>query len=398
MAKSLLYFAFFYKLINLAGDINQFLSFACIKSDFHVNSGFEESKPLFNILLILWWYGKLYIPRTFINYLIMDRAPILKIQNLTKRFGKKTVLKKASLDIHEGEIFGLVGASGSGKTTLLRTLIGYLAPEEGDVKFRYDYFVKSKSKQNKPLYASVYKQHNLAKNLFGFGSQEPSFYRKLTVRENLRYFGSLYNLPSQALESNMNILLTLMDLKQAEDSLAGNLSGGMERRLDIACALIHDPEVLILDEPTSDLDPILRDHIWSLVRKINKKGTTIVLASHHLSEVETFCSRIAIIKSGRIVDVASPARLKTKYAESQEIRIQTYPGDYANLANALKKPGSKVFDVKIKGSELILYSDQPQIVLHDLLHILETLKEELIDIKVRRPGLDELFLKITDKR
>ena len=328
----------------------------------------------------------------------MDRAPILKIQQITKRFGKKTILKRASLDIYEGEIFGLVGSSGSGKTTLLRTLIGYLVPEEGDVKFRYDYFVKSKEKINKPLYASVYKQQRLAKNLFGFGSQEPSFYKKLTVRENLRYFGSLYNLPTVALEANINILLALMDLKHAENTLAGNLSGGMERRLDIACALIHDPEVLILDEPTSDLDPLLRDHIWSLVRKINKKGTTIVIASHHLSEVETFCSRIAIIKNGRIIDVASPARLKTKYAESQEIRIQTYPGDYANLAKAIKKPGSRVFDIKVKGSELIIYSDQPQIVLHELLHILGTLKEELIDIKVLRPGLDELFLKITEKQ
>ena len=247
------------------------------------------------------------------------------------------------------------------------------------------------------MYASVYKQQKFARNLFGFASQEPSFYKRLTVKENLYYFGSLYNLSKKALESNAEILLALMDLKNAENTLAGDLSGGMERRLDIACALIHDPEVLILDEPTSDLDPLLRDHIWSLVQKINKKGTTIILASHHLSEVETFCSRIAIIKSGRIIDVASPARLMTKYAESQEIRIQTYPGSYTNIAAALKKPGSKVFDIKVKGSELIIYSDQPQIVLHNLIHILDTLKEELIDIKVSRPGLDELFLKITGK-
>ncbi len=325
----------------------------------------------------------------------MQRAPILRIQHLTKRFGKQTVLKRVSLDIYEGEIFGLVGVSGSGKTTLLRNLIGYLAPEEGDVKFRYDYFVKTKRKTNKPLYASVYKQQKLARNLFGFGSQEPSFYKKLTVRENLNYFGSLYNLPKKALESNATILLTLMDLRQAQNTLAGDLSGGMERRLDIACALIHDPEILILDEPTSDLDPLLRDHIWSLVQKINKKGTTIIIASHHLSEVENFCSRIAIVKDGRILDVASPARLKTKYAESQEIRIQTYPGSYANIARAIKKLGTRVFDIRIKGSELIIYSDQPQIVLHELLHTLETLKEELLDIKVSRPGLDELFLRIT---
>jgi len=325
----------------------------------------------------------------------MDRPPILKVQRLVKRFGKKKILKNISLDIYEGEVFGLIGASGSGKTTLLKTLVSYLAPEEGDVQFRYDYFVKKKSKDGKPLYASVFKQQKLAKNLFGFASQEPSFYQKLNVKENLKYFGSLYSMKKKALDSNIDILLSLMDLKQAEKTLAGDLSGGMERRLDIACALIHDPEVLILDEPTSDLDPILRSHIWSLVQKINKKGTTIILASHHLSEVENFCSRIAIIKDGKILDVASPARLKTKYAESQEIKIQTYPGHYSNIAKAIKRPGSKVFDIQIKGSELIIFSDQPQLVIHELLHTLEVLKEELIDINVSRPGLDELFMKIT---
>ncbi len=328
----------------------------------------------------------------------MERHPILKIQRLNKQFGKKKILKNISLDICEGEIFGIIGVSGTGKTTFLKTMIGYLAPEEGDVKFRYDYFVKKKGNEGKPLYASVYKQQRIAKNLFGFASQEPSFYSKLTVKENLKYFGSLYNMSKKALDSNIEILLSLMDLKQAEKTLAKDLSGGMERRLDIACALIHDPEVLILDEPTSDLDPMLRNHIWSLVQKINKKGTTIILASHHLSEVEHFCSRVAIIKDGKIIDVASPARLKTKYAESQEIRIQTYPGNYTNLAKALKKPGSEIYDVQVKGSEIIIYSDQPQIAIHELLHTLEMLKEELIDINVSRPGLDELFLKITGEK
>jgi ABC-2 type transport system ATP-binding protein len=328
----------------------------------------------------------------------MERLPILKIQNISKRFFKKKILRSISLDIYEGEIFGIIGASGSGKTTLLKTVIGYLGPEEGDVKFRYDYFLKKKGREGKPIYASVYKQQKIAKNIFGFASQEPSFYSKLTVRENLKYFGSLYNMNKKALDSNIEILLSLMDLKHAEKTLAKDLSGGMERRLDIACALMHDPEVLILDEPTSDLDPLLRAHIWSLVQKINKKGTTIILASHHLSEVEHFCSRIAIIKEGKIIDVASPVRLKTKYAESQEIRIQTYPGNYDNISKALKKPGSKVYDIHVRGSELIICSDHPQMLIHELLHTLEMLKEELIDINVSRPGLDELFLKITGEK
>ncbi len=323
----------------------------------------------------------------------MKREPVLKVQHLSKSFGRNRVLRRVNLDVGEGEVFGLVGANGSGKTTLLKNIMGYLRPEQGNVKFRYDYFMKKKP--DKPLYASVYKNPRLASTLFGFASQEPSFYKKLSVRENLKYFGSLYKLPREALESNTEILMRLMSLKKSENVLAGNLSGGMQRRLDIACALIHDPEILILDEPTADLDPLLREHIWSLVKKINKKGTTILLASHHLSEVETFCSRIAIIQEGRILDVASPTRLKTKYADSQQIRIQTYPGSYSKIAKALRKPSNKVFDIRIKGSELIIYSDEPQRALHELFHLLDSLREELIDIHVSRPGLDELFLKMT---
>jgi ABC-2 type transport system ATP-binding protein len=326
----------------------------------------------------------------------MVQEHILRISKVSKRFKKKRILKNISLDVHEGEILGIIGSSGSGKTTLLKTIIGFYTPETGDVNFRCDDFLKKKKSSVKSTYASVYCEQKIAKNVFGFASQSPSFYEMLTVRENLMYFGSLYNLPSKALKSNIDILLALMDLKQAENTLGGKLSGGMERRLDIACALIHDPEILILDEPTSDLDPVLRDHIWSLVRKINRKGTTIILASHHLSEVETFCSRIAIIKDGVLIDVDTPTKLKTKHTDYEEIIIQTYPGNYSNISKSLKKPGGKVFDIKIHGSELVIYCNQPKVVIHELLHVLDTLDEELIDMKVSRPGLDELFLKLTD--
>jgi ABC-2 type transport system ATP-binding protein len=325
----------------------------------------------------------------------MGREPILQVSGIRKSFGKHRVLKEISFDVYDGEILGIIGASGSGKTTLLRIISGYLSPEDGDVQFRYDAFFK-KNLSGKPVFKSIFSHPKLFKNLFGFASQTPSFYEKLSTTENLHYFGSLYNLNRKALKSNTEVLLTLMDLKHARKTLGGKLSGGMERRLDMACALIHDPEILILDEPTSDLDPVLRNHIWSLVQKINKRGTTILLASHHLSEVENFCSRIAIIKDGKLVELDTPARLKSHHADAQEIILQSYPGNYDDLAKALKKPGSKVFDVKIRGSELVVYSNDPKIVLHEIIHSLDMMKEELVDIKISRPGLDELFLKISE--
>jgi ABC-2 type transport system ATP-binding protein len=325
----------------------------------------------------------------------MGSGVILKIQQVTKSFGKRKIIKNINLDVEDGEILGLIGSSGSGKTTLLKTMIGFNHPEEGDVKFRsnsQDFHAKSSI--NNRHFLSVYSDSNIAKTTFGFASQEPSFYENLSVRENLLYFGSLYDLPEKTLHSNVDILMTLMDLKTAQNTLGKKLSGGMQRRLDIGCALIHDPEILILDEPTSDLDPALRNHIWSLVRKINKKGTTIILASHHLSEVEAFCSRIAIIKDGVLIDVDTPARLKAKYSESQEISIQTYPGDYHGIYEELKKKYLGVSG-KVSSSGLIVKSNNPKEVLNHLLSVMESLDEELVDIRVSKPGLDELFLKIT---
>jgi ABC-2 type transport system ATP-binding protein len=319
--------------------------------------------------------------------------PILKIQTLHKSFGQKKVLKGIDLDIFEGEIIGLVGASGGGKTTLLKNLIGFLTPERGDIKFSHSSFVGSQSSK----YESIYKHHSLTKNIFGFASQNPSFYAKLTVKENLEYFGNLYNLSKKSLETNINILLTLMDLKNAHNTLAQDLSGGMARRLDIACALIHDPEVLILDEPTADLDPFLRDHIWNLVQKVNRKGTTIIVASHHLSEIEEFCSRIAVLKNGSMIDIDTPSRLKRKYTDFQEIRLQSYPGDYKKISSAIEGIG-KITSVSVKGSELVLMTSKVGSSLDDLLKILRSLKEEVIDIRVLRPDLDEVFLKITAKK
>ena len=324
----------------------------------------------------------------------MGSGAILRVQHVTKSFGKKRILKNVSLEVEDGEILGVIGSSGSGKTTFLKSLVGFHQPEEGDVKFRVMSYSDLSRRDSRHDFVSIYSQSDFAKNNFGFASQDPSFYENLTVIENLLYFGSLYNLEQRSLESNADILLTLMDLKNAQNTLGGKLSGGMQRRLDIACAMIHDPEILILDEPTSDLDPALRNHIWNLVKKINKRGTTIILASHHLSEVEAFCSRIAIIKEGQLVDIDTPARLKAKYVESQEISVQCYPGDYYGIYEEIKKSCPDITG-KVSSSGLTVRSNNPKQVIYEIFSAMEDLDEELVDIRVSKPGLDDLFLKLT---
>jgi len=315
--------------------------------------------------------------------------PIFKIDNVSKSFSGHVVLKDISLDIMPGEIIGLIGASGSGKTTFLNTLIGFIRPDSGDVTFRINHLLTYK---NTSIYRSVYEKQQIVKTVYGFASQVPSFYEELTTKENLSYFGSLHNLSKDAIKSNTETLLSLMNLQYATNIQAKNLSGGMKRRLDIACSLMHDPEVLILDEPTADLDPINRKDIWSLIKKINDKGTTIILSSHHLNELENLCDRVAILKDNELIAIDSPNKLKEQYVTEQEIVFESSPGRYEEIMKSVPK---KSFNyVKEKTDGLHVYSKNVEAVLLDILESIKENKETLNSIKLIKASLDDVFINI----
>ncbi|MBR9690278.1 ABC transporter ATP-binding protein [Candidatus Woesearchaeota archaeon] len=316
--------------------------------------------------------------------------PILRFKNVTKAFGDTVVLEGINLDIFSGEIFGVIGASGSGKTTFLSALIGFVPVDTGDVMFKEEHLLDFHD-SNEP-FRSIFSKIKDVKKVFGFASQTPSFYLKLTVYENLEYFGTLYGLTKDARKTNINTLLNLMELKNKQDTLAENLSGGMQRRLDIACALMHDPKVLILDEPTADLDPFLRKHILKLIRKINKKGTTIILSSHNLAEIETLCTRVGILHKTKFLAVGTPDQIKEKFSKNEEIHIETFPGNYEKLSKKFKN--KSIDRMEDKGTELVIYTSKPETVLHQALHIIESSNESLIDVRLSKPSLDEVFLSL----
>ncbi len=321
-------------------------------------------------------------------------TPVFKIKEVSKVFDRRIVLDDINLDINAGEIFGVIGASGSGKSTLLNILVGFLKPNTGEVLFRREHLLENKESQ---IFRSVHSHHEELKKIAGMAAQVPSFYDNLTVKENMAYFGALYGLHHDTLRANMTALTNLMDLQGAEHRLAKNLSGGMQRRLDIACSLIHDPKILILDEPTADLDPLLRNHIWRLVKKINKRGTTIVLASHHLSELETLCTRIAIIKDGKILAVGTPNEIKERFSKHEEIHLESFPGNYNLLANIKDKDIMKeIVKIEDKGTKMVIYTSKPELVLQELMRKLEEHKETIVDLKVTKPTLDEIFIMITE--
>ncbi|MBS1267286.1 MAG: Trehalose/maltose import ATP-binding protein MalK [Candidatus Woesearchaeota archaeon] len=302
--------------------------------------------------------------------------PLIRFQNVSKRFGNKHILHNISFNVYKSEIFGLIGSSGAGKTTLLRALIGFYKLNGGDIIFKN----KSISHKLKEI-----------RKVVGFATQDNCIYDELTAFENIVYYGRLHGLPTKALKTRANYLLHLVELSAAKDEYADNLSGGMKRRLDLACAMVHDPPVLIMDEPTAGLDPLLRKHMWHLIESINRKGTTIIISSHLLEEIEHICTRVAIISKGKLLVVGSPNQLKDMYSRNEEIHLECYPGRYNYIVKWLKSQRLPITYHMNRGHKLVIYTPKAETVLHYTLHLLEQMQERLLDVEVNKPSLNEVF-------
>ncbi|MBN2458117.1 ABC transporter ATP-binding protein [Candidatus Woesearchaeota archaeon] len=302
--------------------------------------------------------------------------PIISFTNVCKSINNKSILKDISFDIYENEIFGIIGSSGAGKTTLLRTMIGFYNITKGNINYKNSSIT-----------------HNIKKirKVFGFASQENCVYDKLTAMENINYFGKLHQLSNRAIKHNSEKLLKMLELYDSRDILAENLSGGMKRRLDLACALIHNPEILIMDEPTTSLDPVLRKHMINLIKLINESNTTIIISSHLLEDIEHLCSRVGIISKGKLLVAGTPAQLKNMYSRNEEILLETHPGRYNEIIGYLRAMNLPITYYTNKGHVLVIYTPQAEVVLHHILHLLEKMKEKLIDVDVNKPSLNEVF-------
>lgn len=310
----------------------------------------------------------------------MAHLPFIQFQNIFKKFGNKVVLNGIDLEISYGERFGVIGISGSGKTTLLNILIGFLRATSGSIYYQSRNIVRDKS--------------NIRKT-FGFATQDGSFYTKLTVKENMDYFGKLYGMAQSDINRRADGLLKLVGLGEAKNVNAENLSKGMQRRLDIACALIHNPKVLILDEPTEDLDPMLRKDILLLIKKINERGTTVIITSHLLTEIEAVCTKIAILHNGKIIETGATEQLKGRYYKNEEIHLQTSPGNYEKMAKKIRR--ADVDSIDVKEHKMVVYTPKAERVLHHILHVIESSNEQLIDVAVNKPTLEEVFEKLTKR-
>lgn len=211
---------------------------------------------------------------------------VLEINNLTKKFGDFVAVDNMSLSIEEGEIFGLLGANGAGKSTTINMISGLFRSNEGEV------LILGKN-------IGAFRKH--AKMNIGIVPQDLAIYEDLTAYENVKFFAGLYGLRGSLLQERVEEALQFVGLGDKHKSFPKNFSGGMKRRLNIACAIAHRPKLIIMDEPTVGIDPHSRNYILQSVKKLNDMGSTIIYTSHYMEEVEEICTRIAIVDHGKII-------------------------------------------------------------------------------------------------
>ena len=227
----------------------------------------------------------------------MNQEKIIEVRNLTKSFGSFTAVNSISFEVSKGEIFGFLGANGAGKTTAMKMLIGISKPSSGEALVAgFD----------------VKKNTEMVKKSIGYMSQKFSMYDDLTIKENITFFGGIYGLSKVEIKEKTTRLLADLGLEDAIDKLVGSLPLGWKQKLSFSVALLHEPKIVFLDEPTGGVDPITRRQFWEMIYAQAHKGTTIFVTTHYMDEAE-YCDRVSIMVEGKIEALDTPKNLKKKY-------------------------------------------------------------------------------------
>ena len=296
----------------------------------------------------------------------MDSA--ITVAGLTKRYGDLTAVDDVGFSVARGEFFGILGPNGAGKTTTLELIEGLRRPDAGEVSL---------------LGESPWPRRIDLLHRIGVQLQGSAFFERLTAREQLTTVGSLYGVESERVDE----MLELVGLSEKAGDQVERLSGGQRQRLTIACALVHDPEVVFLDEPTAALDPQARRNLWDLLEGINDSGRTVVLTTHYMDEAEALCDRVAIMDHGQVLELDTPAALVRGL--DAPLRVSVVPR-HLDAEAAGRLPG--VDDVRADTGSLVLTTREPAVLLSRL-----AADDELAGLQVHGATLEDVFLSLTGR-
>ncbi|MBP2001419.1 ABC-2 type transport system ATP-binding protein [Paenibacillus shirakamiensis] len=305
---------------------------------------------------------------------------ILEITGLTKKFGNFIAVDNMSLTVREGEIFGFLGANGAGKSTTINMISSLLRPTSGEIRL---------------LDRDLVKNSRFAKMNLGIVPQDLAIYEMMTAYENVEFFAGLYGLRGVELKDRVLEALEFVGLADKAKSKPQNFSGGMKRRLNIACAIAHKPKLIIMDEPTVGIDPQSRNYILASVRKLNASGCTIIYTSHYMEEVEEICSRIAIVDHGKIIAEGTKEQLTATITDVKDIHIELKTQESILLESLTNIPG--VRSAQQEENRLHVYSDATVDNLNRILKQLMDSGAEIRAVEEQEPNLETVFLTLTGR-
>ncbi|MFQ5870574.1 MAG: ABC transporter ATP-binding protein [Candidatus Geothermarchaeales archaeon] len=303
--------------------------------------------------------------------------PVIIVEGLEHAYGDRSALRGLNFRVDAGEVFGLLGPNGAGKSTTVGILTSQIVPSSGGARI---------------LRRSVASEGSALRANIGLAAQDVRLSGHLSVEETLTFYGILYGLSGEKLEVRVSYLLSLLELEDRKVQAVKELSEGLKRRVNLALALVHNPPVIFLDEPTTGLDPRSRHTLWRIIRQLKGEGKTIFLTTHYMDEAETLCDRIAIIDAGKIVALGSPEDLKATLGAGKVVEMEADCDDTAIETYEMVVGKGNVL---CEGGISIM-TDDPKEVVRRLLE--DFLDVENAQLRVRDPSLEDVFLKLTGRR
>jgi len=309
---------------------------------------------------------------------MIDERSTIFTENLVKRFGEFTAVDEVSFDVHPGEIFGFLGPNGSGKTTTIRMMLGLLPPTSGNVEV---------------LGVPVLEQPEAIRSRVGYMSQRFSLYNDLTVLQNLRFYGTAYGLSNEGLNQQIDRALQMAGLEGRENVRTQELSGGWRQRLALGAAILHEPEVLFLDEPTAGVDPLSRRDFWELLYQLVADGVTVFVTTHYMDEAE-HCHRLALLQRGQIIASGSPDEMRNQGMHGQVLEIVS-----SDSARAVKILRAAKIEGRLPLESVELYGSLVHVIAEGVESLQDALALELKQSEIEsgrmaviEPSLEDVFI------